>query len=51
VTNKHRWGAVETLCRVGVRARDIPYRGGKDPGEIWDRSGVDGLRRSFAEYI
>lgn len=50
-TNKHRWGAVETLCRVGVRARDIPYRGGKDPGEIWERSGTEGLRRSFAEHL
>ena len=47
-TNKRRWGAIEILSRVGVRARDIPYRGGKDPGEIWDRGGVEGLRRAFA---
>ena len=50
-TNKRRWGALEILSRVGVRARDIPYRGGKDPGEIWDRGGVEGLRRAFATNV
>jgi hypothetical protein len=50
-TNKHRWGALEILSRVGVRARDVPYRGGKDPGEIWDRGGAAGLRRAFAEHL
>lgn len=46
-THKRRWGALEILSRVGVRARDVPYRGGKDPGEIWDRGGVRGLQRAF----
>lgn len=46
-TGKRRWGALESLKRVGVKARDVPYRGGKDPGEIWERSGSEGLRRAF----
>lgn len=46
-TNKHRFGALEILSRVGVRVRDIPYRGGKDPGAIWDQGGVVGLRHAF----
>lgn len=50
-TGKRRWGAIEVLTRVGVKARDIPYRGGKDPGEIWERSGVPGLRRAFAASL
>lgn len=51
VTHKRRWGALEILSRVGVHARDITYRGGKDPGEIWDHGGVEGLRRAFANNI
>ena len=47
-TGKRRWGAIDTLSRVGVRVRDIPYRGGKDPGEVWDKGGVAGLRLAFA---
>lgn len=46
-THRHRWGALDVLSRVGVHAQDVPYRGGKDPGEVWDRGGVDGLRRAF----
>jgi hypothetical protein len=50
-TGRRRWGALEVLSRVGVRARDVPYRGGKDPGEIWEHVGTEGLRRSFASYL
>lgn len=46
-TGKRRWGALEVLARVGVRARDVPYRGGKDPGEIYERRGTNGLRQAF----
>lgn len=46
-TNRHRWGAIDILQRVGVRVRDVPYRGGKDPGEIWERRGTPGLRQAF----
>jgi hypothetical protein len=46
-TGTHRWGALELLNRVGMRCRDVPYFGGKDPGEIWERSGTEGLSRAF----
>lgn len=45
---KRHWGALEILDRVGVKARDLPYRGGKDPGAIWERTGTQGLKRAFA---
>lgn len=35
------------LHRVGVLCRAVRFHGGKDPGEIWDRSGEEGLRRVF----
>lgn len=50
-TGKRRWGAIESLSRVGLRARDIRYRGGKDPGEIWENTGIEGLRRAFADAL
>lgn len=51
VTGKHRWGALEVLKRVGVRARDVRYSGGKDPGEVWGRRGTTGLRQAFGGAI
>jgi len=36
---KEIWGAMKTLKRVGLKCRDVPYTGGKDPGEIWDQGG------------
>lgn len=50
-TGKRRLGALDVLNRVGVKCRDATYRGGKDPGEIWERFGTDGLRRSFTVAI
>ena len=46
-TGKKQWGALDTLSRVGVKCQDRPYRGGKDPGEIWEHTGTDGLKRAF----
>lgn len=46
-TNRRRWGALDILSSVGIRARDIQYRGGKDPGEIWDRGGSEALKKAF----
>jgi len=48
---KRRWGALEVLQRVGVENRDIPYRGGKDPGEIWDNGGEPALREAFSHVL
>lgn len=39
--------ALKALRELEVECRDIPYRGGKDPGEIWDKSGLEGLRTAF----
>ena len=51
VTGRRVWGALEVLGRVGAKARDVPYRGGKDPGEIWERQGAAGLRRAFGDIF
>lgn len=50
-TGKSRWGALQVLERVGLKCRDIPYRGGKDPGEIWDAGGEVALRGAFAHVL
>lgn len=39
--------AVRRLDRVGVRARHVRYRGGKDPGEIWEKGGKGALLSAF----
>ena len=44
---KHRWGALRKLERVKLPCRDVPYTGGKDPGQIWEQTGTPGLRRAF----
>lgn len=46
-TGKRRWGALTKLQRAGVECRAVPYRGGKDPGEVWERTGTVGLRRAL----
>jgi len=46
-TGKCRWGALQVLQRVGLNCRDKPYKGGKDPGEIWDRGGVEAIKAAF----
>lgn len=50
-TKKRVWGALDSLRRVGVTCRDVPYSGGKDPGEIWDAGGVPALRHAFDRSI
>ena len=44
---RRRWGALDKLKRVGLKCRDVPYSGGKDPGEIWDLGGARALRSYF----
>ena len=50
-TGKRRWGALERLERVAISAQAVSYRGGKDPGEIWERTGTPGLRAAFAHVL
>ena len=44
---KLRWGALTRLSYAGVECRAIPYAGGKDPGEIWEQTGTEGLRKAL----
>lgn len=46
-TGKKRWGAIQRLERVNVRATAVDYRGGKDPGEIWSLGGAAAVRTAF----
>lgn len=45
-TGKPRWGALQRLERVGLRAVAVPYRG-KDPGEVWRHGGANAIRAAF----
>jgi hypothetical protein len=44
---KKRWGAIQRLERVEVRATSVRYRG-KDPGEVWNHGGVAGVLAAFS---
>ena len=46
-TGKRVWGVSERLLRAGVRSRVVEYRGGKDPGEIWEKFGTSSLKSAF----
>lgn len=46
-TSKYMPGVCDRLLKVGVRCRDVRYRGGKDPGEIWERGGKPALASAF----
>lgn len=48
VSGKHRYGALDALRRVGLKCRNVPFTGGKDPGEIWDKGGATAIRATFA---
>lgn len=53
-TGKWIRGAIERLRGVGVTCRDVPYLcppGCKDPGDIWEKFGTDGLRRAFSTVL
>ena len=39
--------ALKMLSAAGISSSRVSYVGGKDPGEIWDSSGKEGLRRAF----
>lgn len=41
-------GALDVLRRAGLKCRDVPYTGGKDPGEIWDGGGVSAVKKMFS---
>ena len=43
---KKRWGALQRLDRVKVKAVCVSYRG-KDPGEVWNHGGVVGVQATF----
>lgn len=47
-TGKHVWGVVERLSHAKVRSRLVQYRGGKDPGEVWEHGGLLSLRQALA---
>lgn len=46
-TGKRKWGAIDSLENAGLRCNDVYYGNAKDPGEIWDRGGVEGIRAAF----
>lgn len=50
-TGKFRWGALQRLERVDLQVHDARYRGGKDPGEIWENTGTSGLHQAFAHIL
>lgn len=39
-------GIRQRVEKAGLRCRDIRYRGGKDPGEIWERGGKAALLKA-----
>ena len=46
-TGKRIPGVLERLQRAGVTAREVRYRGGKDPGEIWERGGKSAINKAI----
>jgi hypothetical protein len=46
-TNRRVPGVLERLERAQVERRHVRYRGGKDPGEIWESGGRPALQSSF----
>lgn len=47
-TGKDIPGVVSRIQRRGMHSRHVRYRGGKDPGEIWEKGGTPLLRATFA---
>lgn len=45
-TGKKRWGALQRLEWVKVRATALKYSG-KDPGEVWNQGGLARVRATF----
>lgn len=46
-TGRYVPGVRDKLEREGVAVQEVRYRGGKDPGEIWDSRGRAGLLEAF----
>jgi DNA primase len=44
---KRHKGVPERMKRVGIDCRAVRYTGGKDPGEVWDKGGIEGLLKAF----
>lgn len=42
--------ALGRMRKKGISCRDVPYRGYKDPGEMWEKTGTEGVQRAFARY-
>jgi len=49
-TGKDIPGVVSRIQRRGMSSRHVRYRGGKDPGEIWEKGGKTLLRSTFNTY-
>lgn len=45
--SKCRDKAIYWLEKGGAETRAVAYRGGKDPGDIWDKGGLHALRHGF----
>jgi DNA primase len=45
-SGKRKMGAMDILRKEGLECVDVPYRGGKDPGELWDKYGK-GIKDHF----
>jgi len=50
-TKRTYWGALRSLRAAGITCQDVRYRGGGDPGEIWEKTGSEGLRQALATYL
>lgn len=46
-TGKWHPGALALLKKAGVSCVEVTYRGGKDPGDIWNQGGVAAIRAAF----
>lgn len=46
-----RPGALALLRQAGLTCRDVPYIGGKDPGEIWDKGGAPAVQGAFERRL
>jgi len=43
--------AMEYLSRVGVTFRNVEYKGGKDPGVVWETYGINGMHKAFRNFL
>lgn len=50
-TGKTRYGALAVLNRIGLKCRYVQFRGGKDPGEIWDHGGASAIQAAIQQAV